>query len=89
MHISQVEDLEALAWWLINVTELSRPGLADIDLVGENDEEHQISGDEIEEAWESATWWGIDEYADPALFMRDWFMEQLRIPWMQLSKRDK
>ena len=86
MHVSEVENLEALAWWLINVTELSRPGLADIDLVGENSREHRISGEEIEEAWEKATWWGIEEYAAPEIFMRDWFVDQLRVPWIQLTE---
>lgn len=88
MHVSQVDDLEALAWWLVNVTELSRPGLADIELVGENNQEHRIVGEGIEVAWEEATWWGIEEYADPAVFMRDWFIAELRIPWMQLTGKD-
>ena len=84
MHLTQVNNLEALAWWLVNVTEWSRPGLADIDLVGDNDQERRVSGEEIEEAWDAATWWGIEEYADPALFMRDWFIKQLEVSWTEL-----
>lgn len=83
-RIRPQEELEEFAWRLVAWTDLGRPFLPDVELVGsQTGFKHLVSGEEIEEAWWQATMRCIEEAANPDHLMRDWFIDRLRDQWPQ------